>query len=613
MSSHEWKKQFRFLLPNERRNFSSKTHDEKNLFLLLSICPSLSLSLSIFLSLTLKHTQISYTRISSLANSVYGTVQPKTQTGSMETPSRGAWLKSYIDDLQNDDAIKGLVWKDVRRGRSGMKELQLTCECCGFWVNARTNGMDGIENVLVRFESRCPVMIFTQMDGVGGRVLRSEAYSFLEARGWQVAKIMEVLRELDLEETGTVDQEELVLWFDATVNVAGGGILRDVESTRAIVQSHQMCMIQFQGSIVQPANAPCPSIWHDQACRHLGIKGTVRLCSSGMIVETSLLLQGSEVDLIAYTDALFAANVSSNTHGIAIPMRRIEPEDALLKDLKIVTHATRNELMAHHKVDVQNFETEFGSPQKKVQTPKKLTAELRNIASKSRPDVPQISSPNDYRALASAPKAPGPQRSAAPPPTNLKPTEVQDLMVVLPAPAYLSKPKLSARSAGRSTKEGGQSNAAGPPSGSARGGTDIPAVSALGTEARAIYDYDGREEDELTIQTGELLQVIARHDDGWFLVQNGNGSFGVVPGNYLQIVDNALSPQPVLLNGNDTERTEGTVTTANGNDTERTDPMWQNPRSLDELSGALKRAGRSSATLAQDRAAQLAQVLVAAS
>jgi hypothetical protein len=41
--------------------------------------------------------------------------------------------------------------------------------------------------------------------------------------------------------------------------------------------------------------------------------------------------------------------------------------------------------------------------------------------------------------------------------------------------------------------------------------------------------------------------------------------------------------------------------------------MWQNPRSLDELSGALKRAGRASATLAQDRASQLAQVLVAAS
>ena len=33
---------------------------------------------------------------------------------------------------------------------------------------------------------------------------------------------------------------------------------------------------------------------YTQACRHLGLKGVVRLCAVGMIVETSLLLQGSE-------------------------------------------------------------------------------------------------------------------------------------------------------------------------------------------------------------------------------------------------------------------------------------------------------------------------------
>lgn len=65
------------------------------------------------------------------------------------------------------------------------------------------------------------------------------------------------------------------------------------------------------------------------------------------------------------------------------------------------------------------------------------------------------------------------------------------------------------------------------------GGNGGPAP--LDTFAVALYDYQGQEGDELTIEAGEHLQVIARHDDGWFLVHNKDGSFGVVPGNYLQV------------------------------------------------------------------------------
>jgi hypothetical protein len=65
------------------------------------------------------------------------------------------------------------------------------------------------------------------------------------------------------------------------------------------------------------------------------------------------------------------------------------------------------------------------------------------------------------------------------------------------------------------------------------GGNSGPAP--LDTFAVALYDYQGQEGDELTIEAGEHLQVIARHDDGWFLVHNKDGSFGVVPGNYLQV------------------------------------------------------------------------------
>jgi hypothetical protein len=68
---------------------------------------------------------------------------------------------------------------------------------------------------------------------------------------------------------------------------------------------------------------------------------------------------------------------------------------------------------------------------------------------------------------------------------------------------------------------------------SSEGGNGGPAP--LDTFAVALYDYQGQEGDELTIEAGEHLQVIARHDDGWFLVHNKDGSFGVVPGNYLQV------------------------------------------------------------------------------
>ena len=72
--------------------------------------------------------------------------------------------------------------------------------------------------------------------------------------------------------------------------------------------------------------------------------------------------------------------------------------------------------------------------------------------------------------------------------------------------------------------------------------------------AVALYDYDGREEDELSIEAGEDVHVIARHDDGWFLVQNAQGAFGVVPGNYLQMSRRkaetaAPEPAPAGLEG----------------------------------------------------------------
>jgi len=57
--------------------------------------------------------------------------------------------------------------------------------------------------------------------------------------------------------------------------------------------------------------------------------------------------------------------------------------------------------------------------------------------------------------------------------------------------------------------------------------------ASTGSAAAALYNYKATENDELSIFAGEMLKVVASHDDGWFLVQNATGSFGVVPGNYL--------------------------------------------------------------------------------
>lgn len=41
----------------------------------------------------------------------------------------------------------------------------------------------------------------------------------------------------------------------------------------------------------------------------------------------------------------------------------------------------------------------------------------------------------------------------------------------------------------------------------------------------------------------QVLEEIQRHDDGWILARNSAGASGMVPGNYLRIIENAASPQ----------------------------------------------------------------------
>ena len=71
--------------------------------------------------------------------------------------------KENTDPLGQSDSRQAVQWKDVMVGRDSMEVTQLTCECCGFWVYVRTNGNDGADHIQVRFQNRCPMMIFSEV------------------------------------------------------------------------------------------------------------------------------------------------------------------------------------------------------------------------------------------------------------------------------------------------------------------------------------------------------------------------------------------------------------------------------------------------------------------
>lgn len=54
--------------------------------------------------------------------------------------------------------------------------------------------------------------------------------------------------------------------------------------------------------------------------------------------------------------------------------------------------------------------------------------------------------------------------------------------------------------------------------------------------ARAIYDYQAEEEDELSFDPGELITNVIQFDEGWWRGEC-RGKLGVFPANYVQLID----------------------------------------------------------------------------
>ena len=53
--------------------------------------------------------------------------------------------------------------------------------------------------------------------------------------------------------------------------------------------------------------------------------------------------------------------------------------------------------------------------------------------------------------------------------------------------------------------------------------------------ARALYDYEGEDEDDLQFKEGDLITLIERVDENWFLGEL-NGRDGIFPENYVEVL-----------------------------------------------------------------------------
>jgi hypothetical protein len=61
----------------------------------------------------------------------------------------------------------------------------------------------------------------------------------------------------------------------------------------------------------------------------------------------------------------------------------------------------------------------------------------------------------------------------------------------------------------------------------------------------AIFDYDARTKDDLTIRKNDLLEIINRKSTAWWIAKNENGQEGWIPSNYVAKRD-SLESEPYV-------------------------------------------------------------------
>lgn len=54
---------------------------------------------------------------------------------------------------------------------------------------------------------------------------------------------------------------------------------------------------------------------------------------------------------------------------------------------------------------------------------------------------------------------------------------------------------------------------------------------------RAEFDYAAQQEEELSFEEGEEMDLLEQDDPDWFLVKSSKGEIGLAPSNYVQDAD----------------------------------------------------------------------------
>jgi SAM-dependent methyltransferase len=64
-----------------------------------------------------------------------------------------------------------------------------------------------------------------------------------------------------------------------------------------------------------------------------------------------------------------------------------------------------------------------------------------------------------------------------------------------------------------------------------------PSAKALSVSLLALYDYSGSRANELSFRTGDVVDIVSKDTNGWWLVQAQDGKQGLVPRNYFSLED----------------------------------------------------------------------------
>jgi hypothetical protein len=71
--------------------------------------------------------------------------------------------------------------------------------------------------------------------------------------------------------------------------------------------------------------------------------------------------------------------------------------------------------------------------------------------------------------------------------------------------------------------------------------TPAPAAAGSAEQGKVMYDFEAQGDDELTVNENDVVTVVDKENDEWWLVRNSAGQEGVVPAQYIEIGDAASS------------------------------------------------------------------------